>query len=271
MSHVIRKISTIRFCTKQRKLESKMRIYKFLCEKLGGLPIKIKMPPADLLAIRNVGCKFCKIIFLNYESARAQNENLQPTWQKHKNVTTNMAEFTANNANPDLVFEGGRRADVCRMSVRQRWRASHQPPAVSRRRRERQRQSAMSSLISAMSAVPMAAAAPDMSARQRRPHELLPPSSARHVRPAAPPAEGRGHCRPWSSAPPAEGWLARQRWRTDMSGVCHGTHVWPAAPPAEVRGHGRPWSSAPPADGWLERQRWRTDMSDAPPPTTLKN
>ena len=82
-----------------------MRIYKFLCEKLGGLPIKIKMPPAHLLAIRNVGCKFCKIIFLNYESARDENENLQLTWQKLKSVTTNMAEFTANNANPDLVFE----------------------------------------------------------------------------------------------------------------------------------------------------------------------
>jgi hypothetical protein len=89
-----------------------MRIYKFLCEKLGGLPIKIKMLPPDLLAFRIVGCKFFKIIFLNYESARAQNENLQPTWQKHKSVTTNMAEFTANNANPDLVFEGGRRRRV---------------------------------------------------------------------------------------------------------------------------------------------------------------
>jgi hypothetical protein len=82
-----------------------MRIYKFLCEKLGGLPIKIKMLPAQLLAIRHVGCKSGKIIFLNYESARDENENLQLTWQKLKSVTTNMAEFTANNANPDLVFE----------------------------------------------------------------------------------------------------------------------------------------------------------------------
>jgi hypothetical protein len=113
MSHVIsamsalnRKISPTRFCTKQRKLESKMRIYKFLCEKLGGLPIKIKMLPPDLLTFRIVGCKFCEIIFLNYGNARTQNENLQPTWQNLKTCTTNMAEFTANNANPDLVFEG---------------------------------------------------------------------------------------------------------------------------------------------------------------------
>jgi hypothetical protein len=97
-----------------------MRIYKFLCEKLGGLPIKIKMPPTDLLAFRIVGCKFCKIIFLNYESARDENENLQLTWQNLKTRTTNMAEFTANNANPDLVFEGGRRPRArtfCRASA----------------------------------------------------------------------------------------------------------------------------------------------------------